>query len=392
MIKTKYYEGEITLTFLEKIQPHLLSEDILIQETVLYALHDYPNVPEEWIVILLKEAFHNEEKLSSILIYIDNQTINEEAIELLLENVHKMDKMKTHLLNRIFDQIEPELALKYREALMTFIDPETWRLYELIVDGVEEEVDTEYRRVLSELDQLKYHEHSLYSKAKKLAKCLVQKGWITEEIIDKVIKDELKEQWFSYEGILTVYTIGLLKLTKYIPVLAGFLDREEDILLEETAAALISFQTDNVVRAVEPFVKKSESVIFASSVVENIKSDFAVDVLKEAYHKAESVDEQEIVIEALCHQLSTEALPIINSHMRKGRFSNMVDVEHTAYSCYTILGQNHPDLGKWKQAALKRREHENTFENIDSASEQKIGRNDPCPCGSGKKYKKCCGK
>ena len=24
--------------------------------------------------------------------------------------------------------------------------------------------------------------------------------------------------------------------------------------------------------------------------------------------------------------------------------------------------------------------------------EKKIGRNDPCPCGSGKKYKKCCGK
>jgi preprotein translocase subunit SecA len=22
----------------------------------------------------------------------------------------------------------------------------------------------------------------------------------------------------------------------------------------------------------------------------------------------------------------------------------------------------------------------------------KVGRNDPCPCGSGKKYKNCCGK
>lgn len=22
----------------------------------------------------------------------------------------------------------------------------------------------------------------------------------------------------------------------------------------------------------------------------------------------------------------------------------------------------------------------------------KVGRNDPCPCGSGKKYKKCCGR
>ena len=24
--------------------------------------------------------------------------------------------------------------------------------------------------------------------------------------------------------------------------------------------------------------------------------------------------------------------------------------------------------------------------------ENKVGRNDPCPCGSGKKYKKCCGR
>jgi preprotein translocase subunit SecA len=25
------------------------------------------------------------------------------------------------------------------------------------------------------------------------------------------------------------------------------------------------------------------------------------------------------------------------------------------------------------------------------ATRAKVGRNDPCPCGSGKKYKKCCG-
>ena len=24
-------------------------------------------------------------------------------------------------------------------------------------------------------------------------------------------------------------------------------------------------------------------------------------------------------------------------------------------------------------------------------AEKKVGRNEPCPCGSGKKYKKCCG-
>ena len=26
----------------------------------------------------------------------------------------------------------------------------------------------------------------------------------------------------------------------------------------------------------------------------------------------------------------------------------------------------------------------------DSEKSEKVGRNDPCPCGSGKKYKKCC--
>ena len=28
---------------------------------------------------------------------------------------------------------------------------------------------------------------------------------------------------------------------------------------------------------------------------------------------------------------------------------------------------------------------------ISPVTSQKVGRNDPCPCGSGKKYKKCCG-
>ncbi|WP_250657833.1 YchJ family protein [Alkalimarinus coralli] len=28
---------------------------------------------------------------------------------------------------------------------------------------------------------------------------------------------------------------------------------------------------------------------------------------------------------------------------------------------------------------------------VESAGQTKVGRNDPCPCGSGKKYKKCCG-
>lgn len=67
-----------------------------------------------------------------------------------------------------------------------------------------------------------------------------------------------------------------------------------------------------------------------------------------------------------------------------------IDAETTTYLLKAEVRQNsepkkvsenvttNEDKGKTKKAAPKR--------------VQKIGRNDPCPCGSGKKYKQCCGK
>jgi len=44
------------------------------------------------------------------------------------------------------------------------------------------------------------------------------------------------------------------------------------------------------------------------------------------------------------------------------------------------MSQENPSLFSFKKVETYRR------------SEVRIGRNDPCPCGSGKKYKKCCGR
>ena len=44
-------------------------------------------------------------------------------------------------------------------------------------------------------------------------------------------------------------------------------------------------------------------------------------------------------------------------------------------------------LGRSIATALAERDAEAP----DPAFDAKVGRNDPCPCGSGKKYKKCCG-
>ncbi|MFC0024774.1 SEC-C metal-binding domain-containing protein [Neobacillus cucumis] len=386
------------MTFLEKIKPHLISNDFLIQETVLNALHDFPNVPEEWTVELLKEAFNNKEKQTSILIFVENQTINEESIKILIGNIPKMDQSKVHLALNLVARIDPKLALKNREPLKKFIREEMWPLYELVVNGTEEEVYTEYGETLNDLERAASYQQDLYIKAKKLAACIVHNGWITEEEIDLVLKEELKEQWFSFNGILTIYMIGLLRLEKYIPLLTSLLIRDDDILLEEVATALIGFQSDEVVKQAVPYLRQSESIIFAASIVENIKSDLAIQVLREAYHEAEKLDDQDILIEALCHQLSIKAVPEISDHMKKEYSSGLVDIEQTVYGYYSILGQQHPDIELWKQAVMESELHfrnasnqKNLQQSVTVRKENKVGRNDPCPCGSGKKYKKCCG-
>jgi preprotein translocase subunit SecA len=66
-------------------------------------------------------------------------------------------------------------------------------------------------------------------------------------------------------------------------------------------------------------------------------------------------------------------------------YYNMVAVE--AHWLYNLQGWNEilPEE--------KRKEIQKAYKNSKTVvKEDKIGRNDACPCGSGKKYKKCCGK
>ena len=43
------------------------------------------------------------------------------------------------------------------------------------------------------------------------------------------------------------------------------------------------------------------------------------------------------------------------------------------------------------QSQTKNVDSDEKKENYKKAFDKKISRNEPCPCGSGKKYKRCCG-
>lgn len=72
-----------------------------------------------------------------------------------------------------------------------------------------------------------------------------------------------------------------------------------------------------------------------------------------------------------------------------------IDFEKLLYNMYAVPADWLYNLPEWdnifdeeKRAVIaKQQKKDKTV-----VKGEKIGRNDPCPCGSGKKYKKCCGK
>ena len=66
-----------------------------------------------------------------------------------------------------------------------------------------------------------------------------------------------------------------------------------------------------------------------------------------------------------------------------------VDRETTVYLLKAEIRQNieRKQVAKGEAVSNKEKEKKSTPKKV-----QKIGRNELCPCGSGKKYKQCCGK
>ena len=72
-----------------------------------------------------------------------------------------------------------------------------------------------------------------------------------------------------------------------------------------------------------------------------------------------------------------------------------VDLEKLYYNMLDAKAEYLYTLPQWEGifSPEKRKEIQKKYrESIIVRNENKIGRNDPCTCGSGKKYKKCCGR
>ena len=92
----------------------------------------------------------------------------------------------------------------------------------------------------------------------------------------------------------------------------------------------------------------------------------------------------ESITETVCRTVNAVRITI---GPRPQRSMNQPKVEATHHSPSSVL--NNVPRGEVKTAVTSASQAHNT---TYVRSQPKVGRNDPCPCGSGKKYKHCCGK
>jgi len=96
------------------------------------------------------------------------------------------------------------------------------------------------------------------------------------------------------------------------------------------------------------------------------------------------------------HRMFKEMLETIEDRLTDVIFKVRLEAGARARSVWNVSQTVHDEVGQFamaerQRAAAQAPQGEQKVKQI-RLEQPKVGRNDPCPCGSGKKYKKCCGK
>lgn len=274
--------------------------------------------------------------------------------------------------------------------------------------------------------------------AERIVEALARYGGKSEEKVHAILTQKIEDyhhhpmRWMEP---LAVRLAGEAGLESAIHLIIGkLLEDGGDLLNAECARALTRISTPAVLEAVaEVYPTTPRSFrLFATGPLEYIRSDLAVEKCLHVLRQEKDEMIQQQLAYALLSQFAEEGI----EQARRLLVGRRLDYEGQGLRRYlletcTIMGKRFPEYEEW-QAAEKAETEEHwkrikecegdpaamlayTIEKLSGkktpaaskaapparpvprsilpprpASRQKVGRNDPCPCGSGKKFKNCC--
>jgi hypothetical protein len=224
---------------------------------------------------------------------------------------------------------------------------------------------------------------------------------------------------------------GEMLLTSAIPLLIAKLkegSEDGEWLCEQCETALIRIGGDATISAATEMFRQSDWHLrmVACSVLQHIHSDLAVTTALELLPTEKEETIRASLAGGLAQHLAFEAIDPLRQLVLDGTYDETyADLKRDVVLAATLMGVEFVEREQWKaDVIIKRLERENkrlkqrleeevyrlkTKKKLERQKRQlirrqieqygpeeegmptnRIGRNDPCPCGSGKKFKKCC--
>ena len=241
---------------------------------------------------------------------------------------------------------------------------------------------------------------------------------------------EHPDQCTGWLEVFMVRLAGEMKLEAAVSSLVDRLDEPESIACDEAFRALEKIGTDAVAREFSRRYADGDCGfrIAAASIMEKIHSDFSVQTCFDLLAQEQDESLRGQLLEAVLMNFCSEGIEPARQHvLHTTKSPEMLEVRTALLVACKMLGQTFPEFDAWQEDAqhdvefrrqwYQARYWDRTptttistrmplpipistknpfFENKQESPpttfrrSQRIARNDPCPCGSGKKFKKCC--
>ncbi|SET47992.1 SEC-C motif-containing protein [Oceanobacillus limi] len=389
----------MTNSFLATVERYILSDDKFLRDFALRTLNNSHLGTEQTFLYALKamDKLEPHPMTNSIIPRTKHMPVTENVLKEVIVRLNKKDN-NLHWYSMILSRCDTDLIVKYQSELSPFVNNEALETIVSLYSMDTEQLFIEVGSIMNTLEEDEFNQH-LYNFGKRIFKELIHRGEYDESNIweiEAALKEEWDKNFLSYNSIYNVYLAGEINATSLIPQLTELLSRvNEDILLKEVTETLIKIGSTEVFPFIEKYITNQDTSILAIDILENIKHPIAEEMLLRYFDQSDNKNLKALLAEALCHQLSSKAIPKVAALIERGYDETLPNLTEPIYANCVINGIYHPKLEDWKKELYEKEAHWEARQKeiaIQDAKRVKLGRNDPCPCGSGKKFKKCCGK
>jgi hypothetical protein len=329
---------------------------------------------------------------------------SEETFAEILERFECSDQYKSSYVQLLLNA-GPRLLVKYLPQLVFY--PELKKVAEQTVKLIHLSTPDLWKRLMeySEAHVKEYIGEFDFNYGAIMVKELAGRPDLPLEEIRQILVTEPEENGIYKEIYLTILA-GELRDEAWIPVLIEKLVSGGDLICKNAADALAKIGTPAVAEALYKryCMKEGYFSLFAAPLLGQIKTKNAEDAILKLLEVEEDNDDAAVLADSLGQLLSTKGIPHILKYIKEGYSSCILSLEKTLYCNSVINCVELEDIAKYRQMLQDEREEfrkrsaEHKPKNTATekarpvVNPNKVGRNDPCPCGSGKKSKKCCGK